>query len=742
MAINREAFIANYLEELADNLSVVDSGILVLKKDPENDEELTRLLRSLHTIKGSSRMLKFSTVEKIAHGIENVFKGVKEERYPVSTELIQLVFITTDTIRNAAEVIRVSGDDTLEIHSLLNAYDYAYAGEPYDVQALRSEYGKKEVFSAVPPPEETGGSGGSEPEEAAPSRRPLPSSSDEGEGEYDTIRIQVSRIDKIVKLLNNLIIRQFQLRKENEVLAGMERSLQTLGSSGAGHKGSSLFSEEMTSLMENLQVLKKSFQEELPQIERNIFDLQEEILSLRMLPLELILGSLGKMVEETAIITGKEISYSTRGTELKLDKFILERLHDPVIHIVRNSVDHGIETPEERKAAGKEAEGRLEIACSSEGGNIVIRIRDDGRGLDYEKIRRRAMEMEPLRREEIEEMDDTALNSYLFRSGFSTKDEITDLSGRGVGLDIVRYNIEKMKGKISLSSKKGEGTEFKLSLPLSLATVNGFFIKSAGEKFLIPAAFVREIVIVHSGEELDLLNRKGYKLRDLIVPLYPLSSIIEGHESDQAPKNKSFVVIVESMGEVVGIVVDAVIQYNSLIYKPVPKNLASLKSIQGIVFDENYNIINILFIPEIITRFKRIRGIDTRRRFSSGTREYKKVLVVDDSFSTREIEKSILELEHYDVFTAVDGIDGLEKLKEQRFSLIITDIHMPRMDGLTFLENLRKDERYATTPVIVISSDENQAGQSRFREAGADRFIIKSDFDRGNLLKEVKELIG
>ncbi len=730
MALNRDAFIANYLEELADNLSVVDSGILILKKDAENSEELTRLLRALHTIKGSSRMLKFSTVEKISHGIENVFKGVKEERYPISTELVQLVFITTDTIRTAAEVIRVSGDDTLEIHSLLNAYEYAYAGEPYDVQSLRAEYGKKEEPQAVP----------SEEKEAP--RRALSVSADEGEGGYDTIRIQVSRIDKIVKLLNNLIIRQFQLRKENEVLAGMERSLMTIGSAGAVTKGSSVFTEEMSSLMENLQVLKKSFQEELPQIERNIFDLQEEILSLRMLPLELILGTLGKMVEETAIITGKEISYSTKGTELKLDKFILERLHDPVIHIVRNSVDHGIETPEEREASGKEREGKLEILCSSEGGNIVIRIRDDGRGLNYEKIRRRAIEMEPLRREEIEEMDESGLNSYLFMSGFSTKDEITDLSGRGVGLDIVRFNIEKMKGKISLSSKKGEGTEFKLSLPLSLATVNGFFINSAGAKFLIPAAFVREIVIVHSGEELDLLNRKGYKLRDLIVPLYPLSSIIDGKETDQAPKNKSFVVIVESMGEVVGIVVDAVIQYNSLIYKPVPKNLSGLKAIQGIVFDENYNIINILFIPEIITRFKRIRGIDTRRRFSSGTREYKKVLVVDDSFATREIEKSILELEHYDVFTAVDGIDGLDKLKEQRFSLIITDIHMPRMDGLTFLENLRKDERYAATPVIVISSDENQAGQQRFREAGANRFIVKSDFDRGNLLKEVKELIG
>jgi len=740
MGLDRDAFIANYLEELTDNLAVVDGGILVLKKDPGNDEELARLLRALHTIKGSSRMLKFSTIEQVAHGIENVFKGVREERYGITPDLIQLVFITTDFIRAAAEAIRASGDDTLEAAALCAAYDHAYAGEPYNVQELRSIISRSEEASSAAHRKGKDTESAPQPSSAA-AHSAVPAG--EPERGYETIRINVHRIEKIVKLLNNLIIRQFQLRKENEVLSDLEQRFRSLTDyAPENHGKAAVFHEEIHAVQEDLKILKKGFVEELPQIERSIFELQEEILSLRMLPLELILGNLGKMVEETAIIMGKEINFSTLGTELKLDKFILERLHDPVIHIVRNAIDHGIETPEEREAAGKPREGSLRIHCTSESGNIVIRIKDDGRGFDYEKVRRRAAEMNPHQAEEIEEMEEASLNSFLFMSGFSTKDEISDLSGRGVGLDIVKFNIEQMKGKITLNSRKGEGTEFKLSLPLSLATVNGFFISSAGEKFFIPAAFVREVVIVQKGEELDLLNRKGYKLRNMIVPLYPLSAILDTESPVEPNKEKSFVVIVESLGEIIGIVVDSVIQYNSLIYKPVPRNLSNLKSIQGIVFDENYNIINILFIPEIVNRFKRIRGIDTRRRFSSAGREYKKVLVVDDSFSTREIEKSILELEHYDVFTATDGIDGLEKLKEQRFNLIITDIHMPRMDGLTFVENLRKDERYRETPVIVISSDDDQQKKRQFREAGADRFIIKADFDRGNLVREVKELIG
>ena len=727
MGLDRDAFIANYLEELEDNLEIVDNSILALKNDPGNADELTKLLRALHTLKGSSRMLKFNTVEKISHGIENVFKGVKEERYAINSDLVQLVFITTDYIRAGAERIRHESDDSIDVSELLAAYEHAYSNEPYDINKIRMLLPEKKEKAD------------SEEHEGAAAT----SNTETGDKRYETIRINVNRIEKIVKLLNNLIIRQFQLRKENEVLSDLETRLRKVNTLLPETQSRAVvFQEEMAAAFDDLKTLKKGFLEELPQIERSIFELQEEILSLRMLPLELIFGNLGKMVEETAMIMEKEIQFTTSGTELKLDKFILERLHDPIIHIVRNAIDHGIEKPEAREAEGKPAEGHLQILCSSESGNIIIRIKDDGHGFDYEKIRKRSIEMFPNQKEEIQEMDDAALNSFLFMSGFSTKDEVSELSGRGVGLDIVKHNIEKMKGKISLESSRGRGTEFKLSLPLSLATVNGFFISSAGERFLIPAAYVREIVIVPKAEELDLLNRKGYKLRNSIIPLYHLSAIMDKHDAEAGVKEKSFVVVVENLGEIIGVIVDSVIQYNSLIFKPVPKNLSSMKSVQGIVFDENYNIINILYIPEIINKFKRIRGIESRKKFSTADRKYKKVLVVDDSFSTREIEKSILEVEHYSVSTASDGIEGLEQLKEQRFDLIITDIHMPRMDGLTFVENLRKDDRHSSVPVIVVSSDENESSKKDFQKVGADKFIIKSDFDRGNLVREVKELIG
>ncbi len=758
MALDRNAFIANYLDELKEQLSVVDTEILNLKQDPGREESLTTLLRSLHTIKGSSRMLKFSVTESLAHGLENVFKGIKEGRYGISKDIVRLVFLSTDAMRRNGVSIGDSAEENLDAGPFLKVFEQVYSVEPYKLDKLEVPGGMRAQVrpaasaleatptsspapSGRPEPVPSAGSA-TEPESPSAAQAQVgeapksQASKASQERNRETIRIDLARIDGIVKILNNLIIKQFQFRKEKDLVAKLEETVRDLSPSGAGQK------DGIVGLGHLVKDIRKKLNEDLELMERNTFELQEEILSLRMLPLELILGNLGKMVEETAMVLEKEITLTLKGTDLLLDKFILEGLYDPIVHIVRNAIDHGIESPAERKAMGKDPVGHVSFSCAAESGHIVIRIKDDGKGLDYKKIRKRAMELYPTQAEDLAAMDEPGLNAYLFMSGFSTKPEISDLSGRGVGLDIVRHNIEKIKGKITLNSVFGEGTEFILALPLSLATVDGFFVAAANEKFLIPANFVREVIIIKPAEVLDLLNRRGFVLRNIVVPLYPLSVLLGKEEGDPFDRPKFYVVVVEAFGEIMGIMVDSIIQYTTLIYKPTPANLAGLSALQGIVFDENFDIITILFVPELMNRCKRIRNIDTRRRFSSARRETKRVLVVDDSHTTREIEKSILELENYQVSTAVDGIDGLEKLKEQHYHLIVTDINMPRMDGLTFVENLRKTEAYANVPVVVISSNENAESRRLFRNAGATSFIVKSDFERENLVETVKALIG
>ena len=597
MAIDRTEFLENFLNETHENIEALGDTIIFLRKNPDDSDKLAELLRILHSIKGSARMMKFQTIEKIAHGLEDIFKGVRDQRYKTGKPLIQLVLSSISYLERASEAIKSGGSDEIPIKALLEIYSKAMEGLPFSLDQLKRD--------------------GEQPQREAD----LPAAAKTADvRDYDTIRIKIHRVDEIIKHLNTLIIQQFQFKKENENMLELENSIRE--NRNRIHNLSERFPElktledEIILQHKLVQKIQKGYSEGMVQLEHSSFELQEQILGLRMLPLELVIGPLKTMIEETALAMNKEINLETSGTDLLLDKTILEQINDPIIHIIRNSIDHGIEPAGERSAAGKPSIGNISIRCSSESGRIILRIADDGGGLDYEAVRERALALFPDMEEEIREMDEHGLSSFLFKSGFTTRTRITNMSGRGVGLDIVKTNIENIKGKITLSSEKGVGTVFTLSLPLSLATVDGFFVSSQQERFLIPAVFVREILIIKRDEIIPVLNRNVIRVREQIIPVYPLAALLDTDRISNPEKLS--VVVVESLGDIIGIIVDSVIQFASLIYKPLPGNLVRLKAIQGIVFDENFDIINILYIPELINRFKGIRNIEFRKRFFGG----------------------------------------------------------------------------------------------------------------------------
>jgi two-component system chemotaxis sensor kinase CheA len=718
MSIDKSNFLENFVNETKENIQSLGDIIIILRKDPGNGEKLSELLRMLHSIKGASRMMKFETIEKITHGLEDIFKGVRDQRYQINKQLIQLVLSSITYLEKSLALIIKGGTGQIQTKALMSVYQKAAAGLAFSLDHLDRDSENRQAIEKDK------------------------DSSGDRVNDYETVRIKISKVDEIIKQLNTLIIQQFQFKKENENMLELEGNIRE--TRNRIHNLSDKYPElkeldnSLLGELKTIQNIQKSYSESLVQLEHTGFDLQELILGLRMLPLALVINPLKTMVEETALAMDKEINLTTVGTDLLLDKNILEQINDPIIHLIRNSIDHGIETAEERKVAGKPETGNISIKCHSESGRIILRIEDDGQGLDYPSIRKKALHLFPDMADEIAEMDDHSISSFLFRSGFTTKDTITNLSGRGVGLDIVKTNIESIKGKIIVESEWGKGTVFSLSLPLSLATVDGFFVSSQEEKFLIPAAFVREILIVSRDDVLSMLNRNVIRVRDQIIPVYPLSSLL--NKDRVTNPEKLSVVVVESLGDIIGIIVDSVIQFSSLIYKPLPGNLARLKIIQGVVFDENFEIINILYVPDLINRFKGIRNIEFRKRFSNTEKEYKQILVVDDSLSTREIEKSILELDGYSVVMAVDGIDAMEKMRDQYFHLILTDINMPRMDGITLIENVRRQEKFSDTPIVVVSSETDD--RASLIDKGASAIFNKRDFDRGSLLQKVKELIG
>ena len=687
----------SYVSEVKELLESVQKDIIALKSNENDSEVLSRLLRNLHTIKGNSRMLGFTTIEKLTHAIEDIYKSIKDKKIKNSDRLIKLVFAVTEKIHGCVSCISRRGTDKQDVDLYLQYCDKLAAGELIDVDAFIKEINKKNGILFEEDDEDL----------------------DENISDIQSIRIKLSRINEIISDFDTMITREFHLKSQLDELKKLE---EKLGS-------------------RELAKIRKSFENDIYSLETSIFSVQEKAFDLRMLPISIVLRPLETTIAMEAMNLNKKVKCEIPDTDIALDKVILEELGDILMHIIRNALDHGIESPAERKKAKKSEEGTISITCVRETRYIELKITDDGRGLDYDKIRSKAITLYPERTDEIKGMNDRELSQFLFQSGFSTKDEVSVLSGRGVGLDVVWSNVEKIKGRIKIESEAGKGTSFILHFPLSLSTLQGLFVYSNKEKYLIPAQHIVDIIYRKKTDYIILQNQNYIRFEDQLVPCFPLSTLFEDRKAGLAQEEEP-ILIAEYMEQRIGIIVEQVEQYVSLVVKPMPEGIRNCSILQGIVFDEHYDIVPILHVPDILQRFKSLRGYDIKKFEAATQKKNIRILVVDDSSTTREIERSILEGAGYVVEDAFDGLDGLEKAKEKYYDLILADQEMPRMTGLVLLDNLRRLDQYKETPVIVVSTDQSRQTIEEFQRLKAGAIIAKSEFKRGKLLESIKELLG
>ena len=686
----------SYVSEVKELLESAQKDIIALKANEDDTETLNRLLRNLHTIKGNSRMLGFTTVEKLAHAIEDIYKSVKDKKIKNSDRLIKLVFSVAEKMHGCLSSITRRGTDTQDIDLYLQYCDKLAAGELIDVDAFIKEINKKNGILFE------------EDDDL-----------NENISDIQSIRIKLSRVNEIITDFDTMITREFHLKSQLDELKKLE---EKLGS-------------------RELSKIRKEFENDIYALETSIFGVQEKAFDLRMLPISIVLRPLENTIALEAINLNKKVKCEIPDTDIAIDKVILEELGDILMHIIRNALDHGIESPAERKKAKKSEEGTISISCVRESRYIELKISDDGRGLDYDKIRSKAIKLYPERTDEIKGMTDRELSQFLFQSGFSTKENVTALSGRGVGLDVVWSNVEKIKGRIKIESEAGKGTSFILHFPLSLSTLQGLFIFSNKEKYLIPSQHIVDIIYRKKTDYITLQNQNYIRFEDQLVPCFPLSTLFEDRKSGLA-QDEEPILIAEYMEQRIGIIVEQVEQYVSLVVKPMPEGIRNCSILQGIVFDEHYDIVPILHVPDILQRFKSLRGYDIKKFEAATQKKNIRILVVDDSVTTREIEKSILEGAGYVVEDAFDGLDGLEKAKEKHYDLIIADQEMPRMTGLVLLDNLRRLDQYKETPVIAVSTDQSRQTVEEFQRLKAGAIIAKSEFKRGKLLEAIKKLLG
>lgn len=732
MAISKEKYLQLFLDEFRENLLSAENQIILLKNDRQNADALATLLRTLHTIKGSSRMLQFGSMEKLIHGTETVFKGVRDGRYPVDARLVRFFFLVADRLRSAADAVERGGADTIDsLDAILVACEKLGANEAFDLASIAplqqaslpapaaEDFPEADVPAVHPRTEE--------PANAAPVQ--LDSS----------IRVDSKTIDESISLVNTLTIRQLRMRAAADQLDSLEKRLT---SSYHGAQDLKAVRKDLAEMARAIRQYRAQYSDQLFEIEHGTQELRDTVISMRMLPLSVVLERFPRMVEETASSLGKDVGVTISGDSVRLDRTVLARLSDPLIHLVRNSLDHGIETPEKRQQAGKPARGSIRIECKTEGSRISVVVADDGGGLDYPAIRAKAIALRPENEADIKRMPDESLAHFLFQPGFTTRSTSSALSGRGIGLDIVKTNIEAAKGQIHLDSVTGEGSRFTLLVPVSSSTMDGMFVLCSGLKFFVPATTLGRTLLIDQADCFSIHQKELFKLDGVNIQLSELATALQLDQKERKG-DKLPVLLVRGASETVGLAVDRILGYDSLVYQALPPGLRKNPLVQGVVFDTAFNIVPILNMWAILDRLRSVRAMDTHRRFqASGAQEKPTILVVDDSISTREIEMSMLELEGYEVTGAFDGVDALEKLRETRFDLVVSDLNMPRMDGLQLLENIRNDEAIKGVRFVFVTTVDDPATRAQAAALGADKYILKSSFEQDDLVDSVRALIA
>ncbi len=472
-------------------------------------------------------------------------------------------------------------------------------------------------------------------------------------------------------------------------------------------------------------------------------NLQEGVNRIRMLPLAALFNFFPRLVRDIAREQDKEVELVLRGAETKLDKRILEELKDPLTHLLRNSIDHGLESPDERMAAGKPAIGRLTLSAYQKGNSVLVELEDDGRGIDPDAIREVAIRRNFMSPDALAEMTPAQLIQIIFQPGFTTKTGATDMSGRGVGLDVVLTNIERLKGKINTLSSPGRGTKFSIKLPLTLATTQALLIRCQGQRYAIPLTAVESTGEIELDDVSLVEGRETVQINQQILSLVRLSEVLGLPDASQERQAMLSVMVLSAVEEKVAFLVDDFIGEREVVVKNLGTHLTRVPNVAGATILADGTPVMILNVFDLIKNAPRTPGKWIWERMVSAAviPEKRIIMVVDDSITTRTLEKNILESNGFTVISAINGADALEKLHAAAVDLVISDIQMPRMDGFSLIEAIRRDAALANLPVILVTSLDSEEDKLRGFEVGATAYFAKGAFDQKRFLETIRSYL-
>ncbi|MCP3942362.1 MAG: hybrid sensor histidine kinase/response regulator [Desulfobacteraceae bacterium] len=747
MVFDTSKFIDRFVQETKANVERLNESLLELEEQPDNTEVMDTIFRAAHTIKGSSRLMKYTPLGDLAHQLEDALDSLRQGKIRLSKKLSDLLFKGFDVIAlmldklSAGEPIEDCGIEICE--ELKNATKNNISKEDR-VETTESPLPRlPEIKSKSPKKSVTQKIVTEKTEESVI----IPG----GAADSNLISIPADKLDNLIKIMGEIINSQNRQKLQIDNIRSIEtwakHSLELI--TGLGRKNNpstesfKKAKEAATLLNRKIRQQGAIARQETATMELLTNDLQMQSLNLRMLPLNTIFASLKRTVRDLAASFNKEIRFDIQGGETELDKKIIDKLGAPLIHMIRNCIDHGIETPEERQKAGKSRVGTIGLKGGYKGETVSIIISDDGRGIPVEKVKIKALEKKLYTTPELENMTESETINLIFHAGLSTSQLITDLSGRGVGMDVVRKNIvDELKGSIKVKTENSKGTFFFIKLPLTLAVMRILPIIVSDMPLAVPSSLVKEIIRIDNNALIQMGDKKAIRLREHMIPVVHLGKILGLKKNSSSNENDLLILVVRFEDEYTGLIINSLHQEQDMIIKPLPRHLKGNPWVAGAIIMSKTDIINVLHMPNIIRSIRKAKVIHGSQGRDAKEKIMGRILVVDDSISTREIEKNIIESHGYHVDLAGDGIEALEALNKTQYDLIITDVEMPRMDGFSLTRQLRGMENYKDVPVILVTSLDREENRKKGIKAGANAYITKATFDQGNLLKAIQNLIG
>lgn len=762
---------ATFKVEAEEHLQTISTGFLELERTPSaqaHGQIVETVFRAAHSLKGAARAVDFTEIELLCQSMEDVFAGWKRQESLPSPDALDALHRALDAIASALAApigsdgaSGASGASDQSALSLLRQLGTASSLSPRESAAAGLPPNDDDDAATAPPAIEV-------------VKPALPLSAATEMGHQETVRVAVSKLEARLLEAEEMLMAKLTVGQRvtdlRELSGRFEawrnawgavepeaRQLRLLSNQPAAptqpHSSAELtrvldffdWSMDYVKTVEGEAVaLERTAQHDRYAIGKLVDDLLEDSKQLLMLPFATISTSFPKLVRDLCRDQGKEADLTVHGEEIAIDKRILEEIKDPLVHLLRNSVDHGIETPQSRMRLGKPSRAAITLTVSQvSDSKVEISLSDDGAGVDTAKVKESAVKQGVVSVDEARQLDDAQAQALIFHAEVSTSAMITRLSGRGLGLAIVREKAQKLGGTVTVESQPLRGTCFRIMLPSMLATFRGVLIEVQEQLFVVPTSHVERVARVKADNILAVEGRETIALDGRAIALVRLAEVLElpsMPHSGELPISTP-VVVLGAADQRIAFAVDAVLDEQEVLVKRLGKPLLRVRNIAGATVLGSGQVAPILNVTDLLKSARRAGKVAQRVAAGAKPVEARMVLVAEDSITSRMLIKSILESAGYDVRTAVDGMDAFTLLRAEKFDLLVSDVEMPRLNGFDLTARIRADKRLAELPVVLVTALETREDRERGIDAGANAYIVKSSFDQSNLIEAVRRLI-